>query len=72
MRVFIWEDDLSSGLSALTDATLFSRDTCTQIFPFEQSVSTRKKVIFINYNQALSIDIFQCLDETWLVVPVTS
>lgn len=71
MRVLTWEDDLSSVLSALTDATLFSRDTCTQIFPFGQSVSTRKCCL-INYNQALSINIFQCLDETWLVVLITS
>lgn len=71
MQVFTWEDDLSSALPALTDATLFSCDICTQIFPFGQSVSTRKCRL-INYNQALSINIFQCLDETWLAVLITS
>lgn len=65
MRAFQWEDNLSSVLSALADAALFIRDTCTEIFPFGKSVSTRKYLL-INYNQALSINFFQCLDEARL------
>lgn len=57
IRAFPREDDLSAALSAPTDATLFSRDTRAQIFPSERSVSTQKSH-FINYNQALSINIF--------------
>lgn len=57
IRAFPREDDLSAALSAPTDATLFSRDTRAQIFPSERSVSTQKSN-FINYNQALSVDIF--------------
>lgn len=57
IRAFPREDDLSAALSAPTDAALFSRDTRAQIFPSERSVSTQKSH-FINYNQALRIDIF--------------
>lgn len=70
IRAFPREDDLSAALSAPTDATLFSRDTRAQIFPSERPVSTQKSH-FINYNQALSINIFffHCLDETWRALP---
>lgn len=57
IRAFPREYDLSTALSVPTDATLFSRDTRAQIFPSERSVSTQKSH-FINYNQALSINIF--------------
>lgn len=44
---FTWRNNLSSAPSASTDARLFNRDTRAQIFPFGQSVSTRKSCLII-------------------------
>ena len=60
-----------SGHMEMTSARLCLRwqmlhrrvpDTCARIFPLGQSVSTRKCCL-INYNRALSINIFHYLDE---------